>query len=142
MIRRGEVHGERKPLLEDRVIVELGAIVKRERLELAAMATDSACRRARHFIFTTRAQLFDDRVTGFALDQGEHAMAHITAHDGIAFPVADLFAPLHCQRSLGDRALAGQYAPRIDAAVALAPKLAHDPSMAPQITAAALVPAD
>ena len=56
MIRGREVNGERKPLLEDRVIVELGAIVERERLELAAMATNRSRRRARHFIFTTRAQ--------------------------------------------------------------------------------------
>src|SRR5947199_9602239 len=69
-------------------------------------------------------------------------MAHITAHDGVAFPVADFASLVHCERTLADRALAGQYAPRIDAAVALASEFAHDPRVAPQVAAGPLVPAD
>src|SRR5438067_8780102 len=69
-------------------------------------------------------------------------MAHIAAHDGVAFPMADLFAPFHFNGPLDDRALAGQRPSEIDAAIALAPELAHDPGMAPQLTTGALVPAD
>src|ERR1700752_578160 len=69
-------------------------------------------------------------------------MAQIATHHGIAFPVADVFASLDLDGALGDRALAGQYASGVDAAIALASELAQDASMAPQVAAGMLIPTD
>src|SRR5438094_9750533 len=95
MIRGREVNGEREALLEDRVVVEFGAIVERDGFEIAAMATDRAGGCSGHLILATRAQLTDDRVPGLALDYGWHAMAPIAALHGGASPPPIPFPPSH-----------------------------------------------
>src|SRR5437773_6025203 len=107
-----------------------------------AMATDSVCRRARYLIRVAGGELLDDCVPGLAFYQREHAMAHVTAHHRVTFPMPDVLSPLNFSRPLTKGSLAGQHAPRIMAAVTLASEFAHDPRVAPQVAARLLVPAD
>src|SRR5438105_6168524 len=106
------------------------------------MTADGARRRLRYRVLVARTQLLDDRVAGLAFYQRKHAMAHVTAHHRVAFPMSDVLSPFHFGRSLGDGALARQHAPRIVAAIALAAELAHDAGVTPQVAADPLVPAD
>ena len=142
VVRRGEVHGDRKASLQYGVVVELRAIVERERLEVAAMATDRAGGRGGDGVLVARRQLLDDGVAGLALDQSEDAMAHIAAHDGVTFPVAQLLAKLDLDWALVDATFARQHAARVDAAVSLASEFAHDARVPPQVAPGALIPAD
>src|SRR5437660_6798733 len=142
MIRRGEVDLQREALFEQCVVVKFGAVVERERLELAAVTANGARRRLRYRVLVARGQLLDDRVAGLAFYQREHAMTQVTAHHRVTFPMPDVLSPLNFSRPLTNGSLAGQPAPRIMSAVALAAELAHDPRMAPQVATRLLVPAD
>jgi len=122
--------------------VEFGAIVEGERLELAAVVADGTRCRSRHLVGVTGSQLLDDRVPGLAFQQREHAMPQVAAHDRVAFPMSDVLAPFDFHRAVANRPLAGQDAPGIMAAVALAPEFAHDARVAPQVTARPFIPAN
>src|SRR5262245_19590796 len=99
------------------------------------MTPNSAGRCTGDGLFVASGQLFDDDVAGFALDQGEGAVSHVGAHDGVGFPMAELLSGFDLGRTLGDGALAGQNASRIEAAIAFAPEFADDAGVAPQIAA-------
>src|SRR6266480_5832157 len=122
MIRRGEVDLDWEALLEKCVVVELGAIVERERVEVAAVATNRTRGSSRHLLLSACAQLFDDCVAGLTLDQRKHTMAQIATHHGVAFPMADLLPSFHLDRPLVNGAFAWQYASRIAATIAFAPE--------------------
>ena len=127
-------------LFEQRKIVELGAVVKGDGLESAAVSPDGPGGRARNFGLVASAQLLDDRVAGLALHQGEQTMPQVTTHDGIAFPVANALAARHFGRPLTNGPLARHHPAGVVAAVALAADLAHDAGMAPQLTASLPIP--
>ena len=69
-------------------------------------------------------------------------MSQVAAHHGVALPVAEAPTSFDFSGPVADGSLAGQYAPGIVAAVALATKLAHDARVSPQVASGALVPAD
>src|SRR5207244_12839001 len=94
------------------VVVELGAVVERERLEVAAMAPDGTRGGAGHFVLAAATQFLDDRVASLALHESEHAMAQVTAHHRATFPVTAFASLAPFEPSPADRALAGHYAPR------------------------------
>src|SRR2546421_12983607 len=110
MIWRSEVGLHREALFCYCVVVEFGAVVERERLELMAVAADGARRCARHFILVPGGQLLDDCVPGLALHQREHTVAHITAHHGVALPMPELLARFDFSRSFANGPLAGEHA--------------------------------
>jgi len=56
--------------------------------------------------------------------------------------VADSVTPVDLRRALRDGSFAGEYAAGIDAAIALAPELAHDAGVAPEVTVGATIPAN
>ncbi len=122
--------------------MEFGAVIEGERLEPATVAADRAGRGARYLLGVARGKLLDDGVSGFPLDQREHAMAQVAAHHRIALPVADAPACFDLCGTIANGPLAGQHAPGIVAAVALAPEFAHDPGMAPQVTTGSFIPAN
>ena len=110
MIGSGEVDLEWKALLEAGVVVELGAVVEGEGLEVAAVTSDGAGGGVRDFVHGPGLELLDDGVAGLAFDQGEHAVMQVAAHHGVAFPVADAAEQFDFQRSLGDGSLAWEHA--------------------------------
>ena len=142
MIGRGEVDLEGKALLEAGVVVELGAIVESDGLEVAAVTADSAGGGVRDFVHGAGFELLDDGVAGFAFDQREDAVMHVAAHHGVAFPVANALAQFGLGRPITDWSLAGEHAPGIMAAVALATEFAEDAGVVPQVAAGPLVPAN
>ena len=111
VVRRGEIDLHRELPFECDVVVKLGAVIERERLEVAAVPTDGAGSRSRDLIGVAGGQLFDDRETGFAFDQREHAMPQVTADHRVTFPMPDALSVLDFQRSLGNGALTRQHAP-------------------------------
>ena len=84
--------------------MEFGAIVEGERLEPVTVATDGARRRSRHVVLVS--QPLDDRVSGLAFLQREHAMPHVAAHHGVALPMSDALAPFDFNRVLANGPLA------------------------------------
>ena len=131
----GEVDLERKALLEACVVVELGAVVEGDGLEVAAVTADGAGGGVRDLVHGAGLEFLDDGVAGFAFDLRAHAVMHVAAHHGVAFPMADVLAQFDLGRPVTDRPLAGEQAPGIMAAVALATELAEDAGVAPQVAA-------
>ena len=142
MVGRGEVAGNREALLEHGEVVELGAVVEGDGLEVSCVLADRLQRRPRHLGLGTGLELFDDRQAALALDQGQQAMAHVLAHDRVAFPVAQFAASLDLGRAFGDMPLARHQPARGRAAISLAALLGHDAGELEQSAAGALVAAD
>src|ERR1700682_853052 len=109
VVWRGEVDLDRESLLESEVVVKLGAVVQRDRLEVCAVAADGSGGCSRHFVHPSRFELLDDRVSSFALHQSQYAVAHVAAHDGIALPMPDTLAQFDLDRPLAYGPLAGQH---------------------------------
>src|SRR5258706_7222543 len=109
MIRRGEVDFDRETFLEASVVVKLGAVVERDRLELCAMTANGSRCRSCHFVHLACPELFDDRVSGLALDQCEHAVAHVTSHHRVTLPMPDALAQFDLYRPVAYRPFAGQH---------------------------------
>ena len=108
--QRSMINLDREALFESGVGVELGAVVERDRLELWAVAADGAGRRSRHLVHLAHPELLDDRVSGLAFHQREHAVAHVAAHHRVAFPVSDALAQFDLHWPVADGPLAGQHA--------------------------------
>jgi len=69
-------------------------------------------------------------------------VSEVAAHDRVALPMSDVLTPFDFHRAVANGPLAGQEAPGLMAAVALAPEFAHDARVAPQVTTRPLVPPD
>ena len=134
MIRRRKITFDRVNLLKRSVIMELRAVVKGDRLDALAVLGQGHQRRLRGLQHRARAELFDDRKATLALHQGQHAMALIAAHHGVALPVAQTLASLHFFGPGTDMPLACQNTPGASAAVALAGELGHDSRVQPQVS--------
>ncbi len=122
--------------------MKLGTVVEGEGLEHLTVAPEGPRGRAGHLILVARLELLDDRESGLALDQREHAVTLVAAHDGVAFPVPGALAPFDLDRPVADRPLPRKYPARIVAAVTLAGELGHDARLAPQGPTGPLVPPD
>ena len=68
VVRRREVNLDREALFESSVVVELGAVVEGDGLELSAVTADGSCGRSRNVLHLACLQLLDDRVAGLALN--------------------------------------------------------------------------
>src|SRR5213083_1709675 len=109
MVGRGEIDPYREALLEQGVIVKLGSVVERERLEVATVSADRAGGRSGHLSLVAGGELLDDSEPGLAFDQGEHAVAHVPTHHDVTIPMANLSAVFYLDGSVVDRSLAGQH---------------------------------
>lgn len=132
VIGGGEVALDWVNLLDGLVIMELGAVVERDRLEALAVLRDRCHRSLVDLGHRAARQLLDDGQARLALDQRQHAMVLVGPDDRVALPVPDAQPRLHVLGALADVPLARQNAPVIDAAVTLARKLRDDPRVLPQ----------
>lgn len=132
VIRGGEVALDRVHLLDGLVVMELGAVVERDRLEPLAVLRDRHHRRFVDLGHRAARKLLDDGQARLALDQRQHTVVLVGADHGVAFPVPDAQPRRHFLGALTDVPLARQNAPVIDAAVTLARELRDDPRVLPQ----------
>ena len=142
VIRGREVAFDGVNLLKDLVIMELGAVVKRDRFEAFAVLRDGRHGRLVDLCYRAARQLLDDGHASLALHQRQHAVMLVRPNDGVALPVANSLSRLRFSGPLADVSFARHDASVIDAAVTFACKLGDDPRMAPQRAALALVPQD
>ena len=120
-MRSGEVEGNAGGSLELRVVVELGAVVRRDGFESLRMPAHEAHRTAIRMLLGTSSELADHEVTGFAVDDGDEAVLITLADDGVDLPVTDLRAQFGGGRSLADVTFAGETTTAVVGAVAFAP---------------------
>ena len=142
MIRGSEVALDGMNLLDDLVIMKLGAVVKRDRLEALAVLRDGLHGRLVDLGHRAARQLLDDGHAGLAFNQSQHAMVLISADDGIAFPVPNSLPCFDLSGTFADVPFARHDASVINAAVALASKLGNDPRVTPQRATLGLVSQD
>ena len=107
-------------MLDGLVTMELGAVVKRDRLEPLAVLRDNHHRRLVDLGHRATRRLLDDGLARLALDKRQHA-------DRVTLPVPDAQPRLHVLGALADAPLARQNAPVIDAAVTLTRELRDGP---------------
>ena len=113
VVRCCEVDLHWEALFELGVIVELGAVVERDRLEASSMLAQGSRGRFGYLVLGATLELFDDRKARLALHQRAHAVTHIAAHDRVTFPIPRPLPALDFGRLLADVALARQHAPGV-----------------------------
>src|SRR6188768_18640 len=123
-MRSREVEGNAGRSLKLRVVVELGAVVRRDGFESLRMPAHEAHGTLIGVFLGTSSELADHDVAGFAVDDGDEAVLIPLADHGIDLPVTDLGAQLGGGRALADVTFAGETTPAVVGAVAFAPSFA------------------
>lgn len=142
VIRGCEVALDRMNLLDDLVIMKLGTVVERDRLEAPSVLRDGHHGGLVDLGHRAARQLLDDGHAGLALHQGQHTMVLVRADDGVTLPVPNSLPSFDLSGAFTDVPFARHDASVIDAAVALASKLGNDPRVAPQRATLGLVSQD
>jgi len=127
VIGSGEVEFDAGTILYRFVVVELGAIVKRDGVEASFKLTDGLQHRASHFGHVACFEFFDDQEAGDALDECEDAVSLVGTHDGVAFPVALLLSQFDLFGTLTDMSLSEQTAACGGASAAFPTEFTDDP---------------
>ena len=123
-MRSREVEGNAGGSLEQRVVVELGAVVGRDGFESLRMPAHETHRSVIGVFLRSGSELTDHDVAGFAVDDGDEAVLITLADDGIDLPVTDLGAQFGGERPFADVTFAGETTTAVVGAVAFASSLA------------------
>ena len=119
VVRSGEVEGHLSRTLNGSVVMELGAIVGGDGLEVLGVLPDESDSACTGLLLRPRPELTDEQVATLALDQAHDAMLAAGAHDGVDFPMAEGSARFNTVWSFADMSLAGEAAAAVIRAVAL-----------------------
>lgn len=119
----GEIEAHARAALNFLVTVELGSVISGDSLEAAGVFVDEPVGALVEFVLGTIRQLADQGVAGLAFHDGHDAILASGTHDGVDLPMPGLLAFIHDRRALVDMAFAGQAAPTVVTAIALAPLL-------------------
>jgi len=122
--------------------MELGPVVESDGSEGSWVPADDRPQRSRGFSLVPGVELANCGVARLAFDHGQQAVGGAVAHDGVSFPMAELFARLDDGWSLGDVSLAEQNAACRPASVTLSTDLGHDAGVAVERAATSLVATD
>ena len=142
MIGSSKVALQGEVLLENLVVMELGAVVKGDGPEITPVLLDRGKGRLGHGRSSSRAHLADDHEARFSFHQSKYAVVPISAHYGVPFPVAQLLAGLNMRRSHRDMAFPGQDSARIPGVIAFSASFGHDSQILEQRASMLLVPED
>lgn len=123
VVRGGEVERNSSCTLDGFVAMELGAIVRGDRLESIEVLADEADRACAGLFLRSGPELTDEHVTTLAFDEADDAVLAARPHDGVDFPVAQLSSRLDAGGPFTDVPLAGEPATAVIGTVALAPSL-------------------
>ena len=138
----GEEEANAGGLLDVLIAVKFGAVVGGNRFDAVTEGMDERDHASVQGFFGSVLELADDEIAGLAFDQGHDAILGAVPHDGIDFPMADGASRLGDGWPFGDVALAGQAAPAVVGAVALASLLGGLSQVPVQIAAGRLVSPD
>src|ERR1044071_2528312 len=99
VVRSREVELHAEAALELLVVVELRAVIERQRTELATQPAHDPGRRRRRFLGGARPELTNHRETAPTLHEGQDAPTRVHGtHHRIAFPIADAATPFDDDR--------------------------------------------
>ncbi len=118
MVWCSEIEAHTGFVLDSVISVELGSVVGGDCPESVPIAFDERNDLSIELSGGARAELSDDDVLRFTLDQGDDAVTVVSAHDGIGFPMAEAGAVVGPRGTLGDMALVGEDPPGIGGSVA------------------------
>ena len=111
MVWCSEIEAHTGFVLDSVISVELGSVVGGDCPESVPIAFDERNDLSIELSGGARAELSDDDVLRFTLDQGDDAVTVVSAHDGIGFPMAEAGAVVGPRGTLGDMALVGEDPP-------------------------------
>lgn len=142
VVRIGEVERDASSGFDALVIMELGAIVRRDGFDGTRVLPNQVDRPFGQDGGRTITQFSDQQPAGFALDQGHDAVLGACAHDGVDLPMTELGAGLDNCRPLADHALAGQPSAAVVGRVALPAALSGTAQKQVQVPTQTVIPPD
>lgn len=141
MVRRGEVEHRACAALDLTIAVELGSVVDGDGLEEMAIRSDELRYAPVGVCNGSRLQLAEQHTSGCTFDESDNAVAIDGTNDRVHLPMANVLTALHCSRTLGNVAFAGESAALLGAGVTL-PPLARLSEKPEELTVGTLIAAN